>query len=202
MPISAAVNAPLTIRLPSLHIPTERPGVTRLDPNTGIPLPSIQPIPPQIGTDAEPATEARRPVGRPRKSAANNSVQAPPAQITFDLLILSLRPDKRVKRGKANKQEPLKYGPVTIPFSIAWTEFMECLAAAVQVPSAYLQVQTFEYHPSVPANHPKVPVTNEAGLTSMLGYLTGLAAKKPLPIIMLRMKEPQYVPPVRFLTVS
>ena len=205
LPVLAAVNILPPIRL---RIPAPGSRITRLDPDTGIPINNTNP---GLTSAATEEPEIRRGPGRPRKKP-QAMVEAPASAVpnqpvanlpaSFELLIHALRPDKCArstalsKKGKMEKQEPLKFGPVTIPFSTSWTEFTEHVAAAVQVPSAYLEVATFEYHPLVPANSPKVPVINENGLTSMLANLAALASKKPLPIIALRMKEAQYVPPV------
>ena len=153
----------------------------------------------------------RRP-GRPKKpvpapnapSQLQSNANAAPVQQpqqTFGLLIHLMREDIKVReRGKTKtqKQEPLKRGPISLAFDTDWDTFRSLVAKAAGVPVNYLTIESFEYQISVPATSPKVPVNSEEGLQLMVQQLQAhtISSKKPLPLVILRMSNPQYVPPV------
>lgn len=159
-----------------------------------------EPLTHHIDREAIPAAPIRRPPGRPRQSAPRSANPVPePSSTGFELVIHLLREDLRVKdkgRTKTVKQDPLKKGPVAIQFSTSWDAFRALVSAAITIPIEYLTLDTFEYHLSMPANSPKVPVNSALGFESMLRQLQAQSVKKPLPVIILRMRNPQYIAPV------
>ncbi len=162
-----------------------------------------EPLTRHIDREAIPVAPIRHPPGRPRQSAPKATNPITELLSTgFELVIHLLRDDLRVKdkgRTKTMKQDPLKKGPVAVQFGTSWDAFRALVSAAITIPIEYLTVDTFEYHLSMPANSPKVPVSSALSFESMLRQLQAQSVKKPLPVIILRMRNPQYIAPVCLL---
>ncbi|KAK0222788.1 hypothetical protein EDD85DRAFT_941390 [Armillaria nabsnona] len=106
-------------------------------------------------------------------------VEENPSTAVDPMLLLKqvIMPDKLVKvtRGKPSKSvkiDLLPYGPFESPLTVSWPDFLVRVANTVECLSpAQLQVASFTWHWSVPANSLRSGLKNESNLTSLIKQL-------------------------------
>ncbi|KAK0224841.1 hypothetical protein EDD85DRAFT_1027621 [Armillaria nabsnona] len=119
---------------------------------------------------------------------------------TFDTLIQVIMPDKLVKaaRGKPSKSvkiDPLPYSPFESPLMVSWPDFLVRVADTVEcLSSAQLQVASFTWRWSVPANSLRSGLKNESNLTSLIKQLCASKANL-TKLVVLEMQAPMQAQP-------
>ncbi|KAJ6629843.1 hypothetical protein B0H10DRAFT_1939476 [Mycena sp. CBHHK59/15] len=136
--------------------------------------------------------------GRPPKNVPPPPDDAVPS--TFELLAHVLQLDKiswtSHHKQKVSKQEPLKFGPVDIKYTIDWMVFLSQTAELVIMPVESLIITSFEWHFLKPASSPWLPLNSDNALQSMLKQARAKVGKKDLCYVILRMKPPSQIQPV------
>ncbi|KAK0219469.1 hypothetical protein EDD85DRAFT_1029041 [Armillaria nabsnona] len=119
---------------------------------------------------------------------------------TFDTLIQVIMPDKLVKAawGKPSKSvkiDPLPYGPFESPLTVSWPDFLVRVANTVECLSpAQLQVASFTWRWSVPANSLRSGLKNKSNLTSLIKQLRASKANL-TKLVVLEMQAPMQAQP-------
>jgi hypothetical protein len=153
--------------------PPPPPYVKNAEQNTPqiIPAPADRPPPPPD----PPPTAAALPIRLPTP---------------FELLIQVVQPSKRARgASKKTKAEEVKaYGPVPLTADISWGDFTGIIAKELSCRDEQLNVCTFEWRWSKPANSPWIPVQTETGLLSMLNKIV---KSPPTGYVLLHMQLPK-----------
>ena len=109
----------------------------------------------------------------------------------FELLINVLRAPKRVRtanrKTKTEKQDALSFGPMNVPITSPWVDFLSAVAQLLQSQSDNLAVTSFQWHRLKPASGPWLLLQNETGYQSMIKQVTS----KPEPYVIVRMQPPK-----------
>ncbi len=122
-----------------------------------------------------------------------------PPTLFFDMVIHILLPDKvsrtANRKTKTSKQDPLTYGPLSVPLSVEWNELLAEVASTLATTPNQLVVTSFAWRLIKPANSPFMPLTTAQGLPALVRQLTSKAAKQDgSACIVLRMLPPTAAP--------
>ncbi|KAG6805721.1 hypothetical protein H0H92_014264, partial [Tricholoma furcatifolium] len=112
----------------------------------------IASAPPRSHAEEPAAGQANPPParGRPKKTAAPSTDSVQPDTLNLDILIQVLQPDKVVAgrgRGtmKKEKQEPFKFGPITVTLSVEWDTLLSLVSQELRTTAPCLITKSFEW---------------------------------------------------------
>lgn len=122
-----------------------------------------------------------------------------PPTLFFDMVIHILLPDKvsrtANRKTKTSKQDPLTYGPLSVPLLVEWNELLAEVASTLATTPNQLVITSFAWRLIKPANSPFMPLTTAQGLPALVRQLTSKAAKQDgSACIVLRMLPPTAAP--------
>jgi hypothetical protein len=129
-------------------------------------------------------------------------VSEPEPEPVFDVVFLVLLPDKIVRgrgRGvrKAERVSPLSFGPIEIPFSLPWDEFLLSVVNAIDGcrDPTQLITSSFTWHFSSPVKGIRLGLKNEAHLFHLIKQvkLLKVSATAAQRLVVLEMDPPHKV---------
>lgn len=143
-----------------------------------------------VNTTPTPSARKRAPASQKKSKAA-----MPEPPVSFELLVIAT-PAPKVTRTAGRKEktvkgDPKKLGPITIPTTLSWDEFIIELVRLTKAKAFQnLAVPTFEWHHLKPSTSPRIPLTNANGWDSLLKQVALLTSPKNPPFLVLEMRSP------------